>query len=209
MNITINKDDSQTPYAYLSKDPVMKNLIAIHGEIAIDKKDRDIFSSIVSDIIGQQLSGKAADTIEGRFKKLLQHIDPYMPTEIVLLEDDTVRYSAGLSYAKIKYIKGLSLSVINKEINLEKLIELSDEEVLAELTKIKGIGPWTAEMLLMFTYKRPDVFSLGDAGLRKAISLLYGIDKTNTAAILALADTWRPYRTYASRYLWKSLDNQK
>ena len=195
-------------YIHLSQDPVMKRLIEIYGELDWDWEVRDIFSNIVSDIIGQQLSGKAADTIESRFKKLLKQTDPYSPGEILMLDDDTVRYAAGMSYAKINYIKGLGQAVLDKTIDLNSIDLLPNEKAIAELTKLKGIGPWTAEMLLMFTYKRPDVFSLGDAGLRKAISLLYKIDRKDDEKILKLSETWKPFRTFASRYLWKSLDNR-
>ena len=195
-------------YIHLSKDPVMKKLIDTHGELDWDWEVKDIFTAIVGEIISQQLSGKAADTIEGRFKKLLKQPDLYSPQEILKLENEVIRSQAGISYAKIKYIKGLSQAVIDKTINLDAIELLSNEEALVQLTQLKGIGPWTAEMLLMFTYKRPDVFSLGDAGLRKAISILYKIDRSDGVAILKLSERWKPYRTFASRYLWKSLDNR-
>ena len=189
----------------LATDPVLKTLIDIHGELDIDGQSRDIFTDIVRQIIGQQLSGKAADTIEGRFKKLLKKTNPFSPSEILKLDSEVIR-AAGLSYSKIKYIKGLAHAVIEKDLDLTTIEKLSDEDVIVHLTKIKGIGRWTAEMTIMFTLRRPDVFSLGDAGLRNAIHKLYGIATDDLDRISALSMTWKPYRTFASRYLWKSLD---
>lgn len=190
----------------LSKDVHLKKLIEKHGELDLGEEVRDIFTEIVSHIIGQQLSGKAADTIESRFKKLLKQSDPFSSSEILTLDDETIRHQAGLSYSKIKYIKGLTLAVVNDEIDLTIIDTLSDEEVIIHLTKIKGIGKWTAEMILMFTLKRPDVFSLGDNGLVTAIAKLYGVDKKDLKAIEKISLSWKPYRTYASQYLWKSLE---
>jgi len=195
-------------FVHLSKDSVMRELISRFGELDEDWEVKDTFSSIVHEIIGQQLSGKAADTIEGRFKSLLRQTDPLSPEEILLIDDEMFRHKAGISYAKIAYIKGLSKAVIDKTFDLARIETLSDEEALAELTALKGIGPWTAEMLLMFTFRRPDIFSLGDAGLRKAISVLYRIERNDEKAILDLSAGWKPYRSYAARYLWRSLDNE-
>lgn len=196
-----------TPHAFLKKDPVLKKLIEKYGELEYDKAVRDIFTELVSHIIGQQLSGKAADTIEGRVKELLKTKHPFSPSEILTLDDEAIR-KAGLSYSKIKYIKGLAQAVASGELDLTIVNTLPDEEVIIHLTKIKGIGRWTAEMTLMFTLKRPDVFSFGDNGLVTAISKLYGVDKKDIKTIEKISSRWKPYRTYAARYLWKSLDNQ-
>lgn len=198
------------PHSYILSvfeiDPIMYKLAKHYGSLNWDWEVKDTFSSIVHEIIGQQLSGKASDTIEGRFKSLLRQTDPLSPQEILSVGDETIRRKAGLSYAKISYIKGLSKAVIEKTFDLARIETLPDEEALAALTTLKGIGPWTAEMLLMFTFRRPDIFSLGDAGLRKAISVLYRIERNDEEAILALSAGWKPYRSYAARYLWRSLD---
>ena len=192
-------------YAFLKKDPIFKNLIEKYGVLETTDEVRDVFTHLVGQIIGQQLSGKAADTIEGRFRKLLKTEDPYSPNEILQLDNEKVR-AAGLSYSKIKYIKGLAKAVVDQGLDLTIIGKLSDEEVIVNLTKIKGIGRWTAEMTLMFTLRRPDIFSLGDNGLVSAISKLYGVDKKDLKTIEKISEKWKPYRTYASRYLWKSLD---
>lgn len=190
--------------SHLQKDPILKILIETHGELDPYRTVPDIFSALVETIVGQQLSGRAADTIFGRFKELMKQTDPLSPEEIISMEDGLIR-KAGLSYSKIKYIKNLAQQVVTKELDLGSLEKLADEEVIIHLTKVKGIGRWTAEMALMFILKRPDVFSMGDNGLRSAISKLYGIDKNDLKQIEKISMKWKPYRTYASRYLWKFL----
>ena len=122
------------------------------------------------------------------------------------IPDQKIR-DAGLSWAKVKYLKDLADKVKNKVIHLEKLDTLSNEEVITELTKVKGIGPWTAEMFLMFTLGREDVFSHGDLGLKNAIKKLYGFKKDPTRKqVEKIIARWTPYKTYACRILWKSLE---
>lgn len=182
----------------------MKALIKEHGRLDWSWESEP-FEDLVSSIIGQQLSNKAADTIYSRFLKKLKVRKP-KPDKILEMEDDSLR-ECGISYSKIKYIKGLSNAVLNKDLEMEKLSEMTDEEVVKELTKIKGIGEWTAEMFLMFSLKRPDVFSVGDLGLRNAASNLYGVDRDDRDSIEKVSLRWKPHRTSASRYLWRSLDN--
>jgi DNA-3-methyladenine glycosylase II len=159
----------------------------------------------VESIVSQQLSVKASDTIWKRFKKLFGK-KKITPDNLLKIEDEQIR-AAGISYSKIKYMKGLSTMILKNELNLSAISTLSNEEVLLELTKVKGIGPWTAEMILMFSLGREDVFSLGDIGLRNAIAKLYNIDRDDLKKVEKISETWKPYRTYAARYLWKSLDN--
>ena len=127
------------------------------------------------------------------------------PENILAIEDKLIR-DCGISYPKISYIKLLSTAVRSGEIDLIELNNLGSDEVIFELTKIKGVGRWTAEMFLMSTLKHPDIFSVGDLGLRKAVSNLYGVDRNDHKTILSIAERWKPYRTFASRYLWRSLD---
>lgn len=184
-------------HAHLAKDPVMAKLIKKYGEIEVVPSDTDHFTDLIDTIISQQLSIKAASTIFGRFKSLLKSF-PFNPQEILDLDEELARAS-GVSYAKIRYSKNIARAVLDGSLHLPKFGSMSDEEIKAELIKIKGIGPWTAEMFLMFTLGRPDLFSSGDLGLKNAIAKLYpsGVDPLS----------WKPYRTYACRYLWKSLDN--
>ena len=188
------------------KDPILNKLVRKYG--APDNfKDRSefLYEELVESIIGQQLSGKAADTIFKRFLALYK--DSIFPRPEELLKTDTEQLrGAGMSYGKSSYIKNIAQAFKDKSLDAKKLKTMSDEDVKKELTKIKGVGNWTAEMILIFTLKREDVFSLGDAGLRRAIKNLYNINKETD--ILKLSETWKPKRSYACWYLWRSLDNR-
>jgi DNA-3-methyladenine glycosylase II len=114
-----------------------------------------------------------------------------------------------LSHAKVKYLRSLAEHVLDGSLELDRMESLSDEEVIAELTAIKGLGEWTAHMFLMFHLGRPDVLPVGDLGIRRAIERVYGFDELpSVEEMTELAEPWRPYRTLASRYLWRSLDNE-
>jgi DNA-3-methyladenine glycosylase II len=191
---------------HLEKDPVMKILIERYTAPAFIRND-NLFLDVIETIINQQLSSKAADTIFRRFKDLFtgREISPH---EVLHISEETFRGS-GISYAKIRYIKGFAEIVEKKEINLEKLHELSDEAVIEELIKINGIGKWSAEMMLMFSFGRPDVFSTGDLGLCTAVSRLYHVERKDIKAIEKISQKWSPYRTTASWYLWRSLEASK
>ena len=162
------------------------------------------FEDLIEAIIQQQLSEKAGETIWLRFKKLFPKGN-ISPKKVLALSDKQIR-AVGTSWSKAAYIKNIARAVVDKSLVLEKLDELEDEEVIIELTKVKGIGRWTAEMFLMFTLGRPDVFSHGDLGLRNAIKRLYKFKKDpSRRTIEAMSTKWKPYRTYASRILWRSL----
>lgn len=185
-------------------DPLLYE-IAIKVELRTLRKPEDPFIDLVESIIGQQLSGKAADTIFGRFKKLFPR-EQITPERIVKLDTGKIR-SAGISYGKIKYIKGIAQEIKNKKLDLKSFKDLSDEEVLNELVKLKGVGIWTAEMFLMFTLARPDIFSAGDLGLQNAVVKLYKLkSKPDKNKLLEISAKWSPHRTIASRILWRSLE---
>lgn len=165
-----------------------------------DRPKRDYFMALCEDIIGQQLSGKAADSIFARFEKLfLKKL--ITPDRLLKLTDQQIR-DVGTSWAKVRSLQDLSLQVKTKKINLETLDQLNDEAAMAELIKVKGVGPWTAEMFLIFTLKRENVFSRGDLGLNKAFKKLYG-----SRAIETIIRRWSPYRSFGSLALWYSLNN--
>lgn len=185
-----------------NKDPILGKLISHIGDYELEI-NKNYFVRLISSIIGQQLSVKAADTIFTRVKNLCGEITPQ---NILSIDDDKLR-STGVSRPKIKYIKHLSEEVINNRIDLNNLIFLSDEEVISELTKIKGIGRWTAEMFLIFSLGRLDVFSTADVGLRRAIKWLYNSDDSFDISILnEIIDNWKPYRSIASLYLWEVIN---
>lgn len=162
------------------------------------------FTRLTRSIVGQQLSVKAAQTIFTRFQNLLN--DNITPERIVKMDKDKMR-ECGISYPKISYIKDLAEKVIEKKLILENIHELDNETIIKNLTIVKGIGAWSAEMFLMFSLDRPDVFSVGDLGLKNAMKKLYGIDDITNEQMLEISKKWSPYRTYASMVLWRSLDN--
>lgn len=188
------------------KDPILNKLVKKY-KAPNNLKDRTefLYEELVESIIGQQLSGKAADTIFKRVLALYKGSKFPRPDELLKTDVEKLR-SAGMSYSKASYIKNIALAFDKKQLDIKKLRKMTDEKIIKELTKIKGVGNWTAEMILIFTFKREDVFSLGDAGLRRAIKNLYKIEKDKD--ILALSESWRPKRSYACWYLWRSLENK-
>lgn len=184
------------------KDPILLKLYKIHGPHEFEDKSKLLLEELVEAIVSQQLSIKAADTIYSRFLALFNNKFPSVK-QILDIDIEKLR-SAGMSYSKGNYIKNIAQAFNDKQIDVKKIIKMTDEEVIKELTKIKGVGKWTAEMILIFTLKREDVFSLGDAGLKRAIKNLYKLEKDSD--ILKLAESWKPKRSHASWYLWRSLE---
>lgn len=169
------------------------------------KLEKDYFRSLVEAIINQQLSDKAAGTIIGRFNQLFKAL-AYTPKHVLGLDQEQIR-SVGISYSKASYLHDLASKIIDKQINIEELGELDDETVVERLTQVKGIGRWTAEMFLMFSLGREDIFSYGDQGLKNAIKKLYKLKKHPTSQQAEkISRKWRPYRSWACRYLWASLE---
>ncbi len=168
----------------------------------------DHYGALVRTIAGQQLSVKAARAIYGRLTARFEDRAP-TPQEILDDEPEELRAAAGLSRAKVGYLRSLAEHTISGELELARLDELDDERVIAELTAVKGLGLWSAQMFLMFHLERPDVLPTGDLGIRRAIELAYGLDGLpDPAAMEAIAEPWRPHRTLACRYLWRSLQNE-
>jgi len=199
--------------AQLSKDPLLARLIAEHGgplPLEPDSRGRppDIYGALLRAITGQQLSVKAAEAIHGR---LIARFGGRAPTPVQLLADDPdeMRTAAGLSRAKVVALRSLAEHVRDGELELDRLTELDDDEVTRELVAVKGIGEWTAQMFLMFTLHRPDVLATGDQGIRNAVMRAYELPgRPDPAALTALAEPWRPHRTRACLYLWRSLANE-
>lgn len=186
-------------------DPVLFSMAQkVELNIYSHIKPEDYFQELADSIVSQQLSGKAATTIFNRFLDLLPD-HQLTPQAVLKITDDKLR-SVGLSRAKASYIKDLAAKVLDGTTELSHLQDLDDEKVIEELITVKGIGRWTAEMFLMFTLGRKDVFSAGDLGLMNAIKKLYGIEKPTKEQLQELEKKWTPYRTTASRILWKSLE---
>jgi DNA-3-methyladenine glycosylase II len=191
----------------LRRDPVMRRLIDDWGGPLPAEPDRrgrpeEHYAALVRSIAGQQLSVKAARAI---WTKLLARFDGHPPTPQQILADDpeALRAAAGFSRAKVTYLRSLAEHVIDGSLELGRLPDLTEDEVIAELTAVKGIGEWTAHMFLMFTLHRPDVLAVGDLGVRNAFKAAYG----DGSDLVATAEAWRPHRTRACLYLWRSLDN--
>ena len=197
---------SHVALRHLKKDPVMNVLIDQFGLLELRVHQEDLFAEIVDSIISQQLSGKVAAVIYTRLENLLPK-KKISATGVLKVKDDTLR-AVGMSWAKVKYIKDLAEKSLDGTLQLSKLHAMSDEDVMSHLVQVKGVGRWTAEMILIFSLNRPDVFSMGDLGLRTAVSKLYRVDRDNLKKIEKISFQWKPFRSYASRYLWKSLDNE-
>ncbi len=185
-------------------EPVMAELVARFGPLHLSRTD-DYFSTLVESIASQQLSSKVADTINKRIRALMGDHERIEVASVLAVPDQALR-DAGLSWGKVRYVKDLAQKVADGEVHLESISQLTNEDAVAELVKVKGIGRWTAEMFLMFSLARPDVLAVGDYGLQSAIKRLYSlVDLPRPAEMQELAEPWRPYRSYASLYLWRAL----
>ena len=170
-----------------------------------DRSVDDHFYNLSREIIYQQLAGKAASAIFSRFENLVG--GRVVPDAVLAIPDQSLR-DVGLSWAKAKYVKDLAAKVQSREVVLDHLGTLDDESVISELTKVKGIGRWTAEMFLLFKLQRENIFSYGDLGLRNGFAKLYGKEKPTDKQMKRIVDRWSPYKSYGSIALWHTLDNR-
>ncbi len=193
---------------HLSKDEKLKKLIKEHGVFKLEKK-KNLCLYLCYSIMSQQLSAKVANVIRQRFLDLYGGKEP-TPQQIVDAPFSTLR-GIGMSNAKVSYVQNVARFEMEKGMDHKKLAKLSNEEVIEYLTRIKGVGRWTTEMLLMFALCREDIFALDDLGLQNAIIGLYELKhrkkKTLQASLLKISEQWAPYRTYACMYLWRWKDN--
>jgi DNA-3-methyladenine glycosylase II len=190
----------------------MATLIAEIGTLPDARDGRpdasDHYGALVRAIVSQQLSTSAARSI---YARLTARFGGRPPTPQEILDDDPeeLRAAAGLSRAKVSYLRSLAEHALSGELELERLSELDDERVIEELVAVKGLGVWSAQMFLMFHLERPDVLPVGDLGIRRAIERAYGLDGLPAAEEMErIAEPWRPHRTLACRYLWRSLANE-
>jgi DNA-3-methyladenine glycosylase II len=169
-------------------------------------KPDDHYGALVRSIVGQQLSTKAARAI---YERLLAHFGGHTPTpeEVLAADPEEMRVAAGLSHAKVGFLRSLAEHSLDGSLELAKLNDLADDDVTAELVAVKGIGAWTADMFLLFHLQRPDVLAVGDLGIRRAAMIAYELEEPPSPAELTeIAEPWRPFRSVACRYLWRSLD---
>ena len=198
--------------ALAAADPTMAALIERVGRIDIETRLRrrkeeapaDAYGALLRAIVGQQLSTKAARTIYLRVLDLFGGTTP-SPQQLLEASEEDLR-ACGLSGRKTEYVRDLASHVLDGELELDRLAELEDEEVIEEIVAVRGLGRWTAEMFLLFHLQRPDVLSGGDLGIRKAIQIEYGLEEMPTPTrVLEIGEPWRPHRSLASLYLWESL----
>lgn len=190
---------------FQSVDPVLAKEFKRH-KIQLMKPSQDYFNSLVESIISQQLSVKVSDVI---YKRVVTAVGGTVTPEAILATSPDVLRAQGISFGKISFLKDLATKTIEGVLHFEEFNTLSDEEISKELLVVKGIGPWTVEMFLMFTMAREDLFSFGDLGLKRAIQKLYNLPSEPTKQeLMERSELWKPYRTYACRVLWKSLDNE-
>jgi DNA-3-methyladenine glycosylase II len=205
--------DHRPALAHLRRsDPVMAAIIERVGPCRLGHPtDRggpapDHYGALVRSIVGQQLSSKAARSI---YERLVDRFDGHTPTPRELLATDPEEIRAvGLSRAKVAFLRDLAEHVEDGELDLEHLAELPDDEVLEQLTRVRGLGPWTVDMFLIFHLGRPDVLPVGDQGIRRAVQIAYGLEELPDAVELErISEPWRPHRSLACLYLWRSLDS--
>jgi DNA-3-methyladenine glycosylase II len=191
----------------MRRDPRLAAIIRKYkGRSLIDSPAVDPFSALVRTITAQQISTKAAATIHGRLVALMPG-GLATPEALVALTDDQLR-QAGLSRQKSAYLRDLCEKVTTGALPIASLEQLTDEEVIDAIVKVKGLGRWSAEMFLMFRLRRPDVLPVDDLGIVNAVRRLYGLRKRPTPERLRkIGEAWRPYRTVACWYLWRSLEN--
>jgi DNA-3-methyladenine glycosylase II len=197
--------------ALAAADPVMAGLVERLGNMDMERRRRgrpkgDAYATLVRAIVGQQLSVKAAATIHGRVLELFGGENP-SPQELLDADEADLR-GAGLSGRKAEYLQSLAQHVLDGSLEVDRLDQLPDDEVVAEITAVRGLGEWSAHMFLMFHLEREDVLPTGDLGIRKAAQVEYGLDEMpKPDELTELAEPWRPRRTLACLYLWESLAN--
>ena len=190
---------------HLKKDPVMAAIIAKAGPYRVGYRD-PVFQTLVRSIVYQQLNGKAALTIFNRLAEAVK-VNPMTPEAVLKLRPQKMR-AVGLSKQKTLYIRELARLTRDREIQFERLPEMEDAAIIETLTRVKGVGVWTVQMFLMFALQRPNVLPVGDLAVRAAMKKAYGLaELPKPKEMERIAEAWHPYRSVASWYLWRSLEN--
>jgi DNA-3-methyladenine glycosylase II len=198
--------------ALARSDPKLAALMARVGKIDLatrlkrrsEERPNDAYGALLRAIVGQQLSTKAARTIYLRVLDVFGGTTP-SPEQLLEASEADLR-GAGLSGRKVEYVRDLAAHILSGELEVDRLDQLGDDEVIAELVAVRGLGQWTAEMFLLFHLERPDVLSGGDLGIRKAVQIEYGLkEMPKPEQVLEIGEPWRPHRSLASLYLWESL----
>ena len=187
--------------ALIRRDPVMARIIRSHPRIHLEPRG-DPFHTLSRAIVGQQISVKAAQSV---WNKFAAHVSVVHPEHVLKAKTKDIR-ACGLSGRKCEYISDLARRFADGHVHVHRWPDMSDDDVVADLIQVRGIGRWTAEMFLMFNLLRPDVFPLDDLGLRKGIQLAYFKRPVSLKTMRKLGESWRPWRSAATWYLWRSLD---
>ena len=193
---------------YLLNDPILAAAIKKYQPCTISPHT-DYYSELISSIVGQQLSVKAGDTIWKRVQALFGDEVP-TPEELIKIDTEKLR-ATGVSYAKAGYMKDLAEHVLDGRLDLAHIATIPNDEVIKQLTAVKGIGQWSAHMFMIFSLGRLDILPFGDLGVRKAIQNLYDLDELPSPSVMhsiATKNKWHPYESIAAWYLWASLDNK-
>jgi DNA-3-methyladenine glycosylase II len=202
--VSVDKSIRKAERYLANVDPIMKRLIAAHGHCPIAEREFEPFHMLANSIISQQLSTRSAATIKQRVGELVGV--PFQTSRVLSTSIEKLR-GAGLSQAKTRYIRELAAHVSEGRLEFHEFTSLDDEAVIDKLVVVPGIGRWTAEMFLLFGLKRLDVLAVGDAGLQRAARNLYGKKRKSETQLSRVAENWRPYRSIASWYLWRSLES--
>jgi DNA-3-methyladenine glycosylase II len=200
--IKYHQNSSEVKYL-VEKDARLAKLFSQREEILVSIND-DYFQSLVGVIVAQQLSSKVASVI---YKRLLELLNNEVVPDKINCIDELKLKEIGLSYQKIKYLKSLADCVISKKVDFSSLNHLSDHDIIEMLTQIKGIGIWSAQMFLIFSLGREDVFSVLDLGLRNALKKIYDLPELSNKEIEEISMNWSPYRSIVSHFLWHAWDN--
>lgn len=198
---------SPTILQQLKKDPILKKAIDTVNELPIPRNSGDLYLDLVQTIAYQQISGKAAEKIFGRFLELFEDSYPH-PYQVLALEIEDLR-SVGFSRQKSAYIQNIAQFFQEEKLMNVDWSNYSDDDLINYLTQIKGVGKWTVQMILMFTLERPDVFPVDDYGVQSGMMELYEFEAKGAALkkkMIEIAENWKPYRSYGSRYIWRWKD---
>lgn len=190
---------SQDAISLLRDDPDIGHLVADHGDVTLESGE-DLFERLVVSILRQQVSMASANATRERLEDAVE----LTPAALLRTDRSTLR-DLGLSRQKASYVHNVAEAFVEHDYSREYFAEMSDDAVIAELTDINGVGTWTAKMQLLFSLGRPDVFPVEDLGIRKGMHTLYG-DDLERSRMEEIAERWRPYRSYASLYLWRAVD---
>jgi DNA-3-methyladenine glycosylase II len=186
-------------------DSVLSEVIKQHGACTLKPSDDAPFHALASSIISQQISASAARSIKGKLFSALGE-EQFTPENILGLSPRLFK-EAGLSRPKQDYLIGIALAIQKRELDFDSLTKSGDEEITTRLTSLRGVGKWTAEMFLIFGLGRPDILSLGDVGLKRGFKQVYGLKEVPSEdKMLLISEPWRPYRSIASWYLWRTID---